>query len=186
MALLAAGLLSACGPYVRADYDAKANLANYRTFSWDQQRAEERRPRERAFANPINEKRLRDAVAAQLMQRGLQPAPEGTTGELLVSVAIGSRINERDSYYPRWSLGMGWGWPYRHYYGTGILVEDDVLYRENRVSVDLSDAKSREPVWHAAINTDISNLTGDNAQTRIDEAVKSMFAKFPGASGGGA
>lgn len=185
MALLAAGLLSACGPYVRSDYDAKANLANYRTFSWDQRRTEERRSRERAFANPINEKRLRDAVAAQLMQRGLQQAPAGTTGELLVSVAIGSRINERDAYYPRWSLGMGWGWPYRHY-GTGILVEDDVLYRENRVSVDLFDAKSREPVWHAAITTDISNLTGDNAQTRIDEAVKSMFTKFPGAAGGGA
>lgn len=184
-AVLTLGLLSACGPFVRSDYDPKSNLANYHTYSWQQPPAGERRSRERAFDNPINEKRLRDGVAEQLSQRGLQPAAAGSSGDLLVSVAIGWRLNERDYAYPRWSAGLGWGgWgPRRGYYGS-ILADDDVLYQENRVAVDLYDAKTREPVWHAAINTDVSTLTGDNAQARIDAAVKAMFDKFPaGASG---
>lgn len=175
--MLTLGMLSGCGPFVRSDYDANANLTNYRTFSFQQEKTE--RVRSRAFDNPINEKRLRDAVAAEMAQRGLQPAAESATGDLLVEVAIGSRLNERDYYTPRWGVGMGWGWGRRGYYGSGILADDDVLYRENRISVDVYDAKTREPVWHAAISTDVSTLTGENAQARINDAVKAMFAKFP-------
>lgn len=191
-AVLALGLLSACGPYVRSDYDNKVNLANYRSYSWAEHSNTERRPQTNAFINPLNEKRLRSAIGAQLAQRGLQPAPDGSTGDVVVSIAIGSRLNERDYAYPHWGFGMGWGGPYGPYgpypyyggyYGSAFIGDDDVLYRENRVSVDLYDAKSREAIWHASANTDISNVTGASAQARIDEAVNAMFTKFPVASG---
>lgn len=178
MAGLLLTMLSACGPFVRSDYDSRTNLANYRTFSFEQR--SEPRSRERAFDNPINEKRLREAVAARLSERGIQPTAEGAAADCIVSVAIGSR-SYADNSYPRWSFGIGtgWGWGRRGYYGNSVLVEDDILYRENRVSIDLFDAKTREPIWHASTDTDVSGLTGENAQSRIDAAVNAMFAKFP-------
>jgi hypothetical protein len=58
--------------------------------------------------------------------------------------------------------------------------------RENRVSVDLfrsgAGPAGREPLWHASVDLDLTQLTGAEAEKRIDAAVAAMFAKFPTAT----
>ncbi len=54
-------------------------------------------------------------------------------------------------------------------------------YREGRIAVDMFDAKTREPLWHAEVEKDLSGLTGEKAEAHINAVVTAMFAKFPGA-----
>jgi hypothetical protein len=46
--------------------------------------------------------------------------------------------------------------------------------------VDLYDAKSRQPLWHAVAKQSLSGLTGTDAEKKINEAVAAMFTKYPG------
>jgi hypothetical protein len=66
---------------------------------------------------------------------------------------------------PRWGLGWGWGEPY--------------IYHQSFITLDLYDAASRKPVWHASAETSLTGLTGDAASKRIRAAVDAIFQKFP-------
>lgn len=177
-------MLGACTTPVRYDADPRANLSGYRTYVFEEPRAEDSGSAGgAAFTNPLNEQRLRDAVAAQLAARGLQPAPEGTKPDAFVTVAFGTRQNfERDYRFPM-RAGFGFG-TWRPGFGSGMYFANDSFYdvREGRITVDFYDANNRKPLWHATVEQDLSYLTGENAARRIDSVVSAMFAKFPIAS----
>jgi hypothetical protein len=50
---------------------------------------------------------------------------------------------------------------------------------ETRITVDLFDAKSRKPIWHAAASQSVSDLTGPNAEAKINAATAAIFTKLP-------
>lgn len=178
------GLAACNSTSVRHDQDARANIANYHTFAW-QDPKDDATAGGAAFKNPINEKRLHDAVEANLIKQGLQPAAEGATPDAFVTIAVGTRqtIEVEDRWPGR--VGFGWGYYGRRYggFGTGFNWTTDGIYdyREGRISVDMYDAKTRQAIWHAAVEQDLSYLTGAKAEQRINEIVAAMFTKFPGA-----
>src|SRR5260370_129824 len=94
---------------------------------------------------------------------GLQPAPAGA--DCRVGYGIGSHPVVEDVYPYGW--GWGWGW-------------DPYAYREGIIAVDLYDAKSGEPLWHASVEQSLYRLNGAEAEKRIDEAVAAIFTKYPG------
>jgi hypothetical protein len=51
---------------------------------------------------------------------------------------------------------------------------------ETRIAVDLFDSQSRKPIWHASVSQNVSDLTGPNAEARINAATAAIFTKFPG------
>lgn len=173
--------LSACSttPRVRHDADANANLGNYRSYVWEEPEVAATAGGQ-AFKNPINEQRLRDAVQAQLAARGLQLAADGVMPDSYVTIAVGTRQTlEPDDRFPV-RVGFGFG-TWRPGFGSSIYMSNDGLYnyREGRISIDFYDATTRKPLWHATVEQDLSYLTGDNAQKRINAVVAAMFAKFP-------
>jgi Domain of unknown function (DUF4136) len=132
-----------------------------------------------AYGNPLNAQRLREAVAVNLAAKGIQPADQATA-QCVVGYAIGSRQVFNDYYagwggygYGGWGGGRrggfygGWGW-------DGPNVTD-----ETRIAVDIFDAKSRTPIWHASVSQNVSNLTGPNAEAKISQGTAAIFAKFP-------
>jgi hypothetical protein len=177
--------LSACTtPQVRYDTDASANLASFRTYVWEQPEVEDSTRGGPAFKNPINEQRLHDAVDTQLAARGLQPAAEGIKPDAYVTVAVGTRRADRDDRFPV-RVGFGFG-SWHPGFGSSVYFSNDGYYdyREGRISVNLYDAATRKPVWHARVEQDLTYLTGDNATKRINAVVAAMFAKYPVASAG--
>jgi hypothetical protein len=50
---------------------------------------------------------------------------------------------------------------------------------ETRIAVDLFDAKSHTPIWHASVSQNVSELTGPNAEARINAGTAAIFSKFP-------
>ena len=172
----AAALLftAGCAIQARSDTDPRVSLAQCHTYSFGMPVSDRSEP---AYANPLNDKRLRDAIAGQLQARGMQPAAGEGQGDCLVRYAIGSRI-EVDPGTPRFS--WGWGFGFGGHRGFGSMAWDTpYAYRDGRVSVDLYDARSHEALWHAYVNEDITRLTGANAEKRINEVVQAIFARYP-------
>jgi len=177
-ALSAAVLTTGCALQARSDSDPKASLAQCHSYGFAPTVSEHA---EGAFANPLNDKRLRDAIGAQLQSRGMRVAGEGEAADCLVHYAIGSRVGV-DAGSPRASWGLGWGWG-RRGFGGSMAYDVPFDYREGRVSIDLSDARSHDALWHAYVNADVTYLTGEQAEKRIHEVVAAIFARFPAAVG---
>ena len=121
-------------------------------------------PLRSTVANPINEQRLRAAIATQLGLRAVLPAT--SQPDCLVGYGIGTR-NVVESAYP-YGYGWGWGYPY--------------VYSEVIVAVDLFDAHNSQPLWHAYVPLSSSELTGPKAEQDINSAVAAIFEKYPYAS----
>jgi len=67
----------------------------------------------------------------------------------------------------RGGLYGGWGW-------DGPYAED-----ETRIAVDIFEAKSRTPIWHASVTQSVSELTGPNAVVKINAATAAISPSFP-------
>jgi hypothetical protein len=183
--MLLAGSLGACTTLqVRSDYDAAADISTCRSYDWapaSTAAAGRRDERSRAFDNPLNDVRLRNAIAKRLAARGMQPVAAGGTADCLVGHAIGVRDTLVDTG-PRigFGIGTGWGWGRRGFASSSLFWDNDIYaYREGRISVDIYKASNRDPIWHADVQVDVTRLTGANAEQRIDTAVTAMFARYP-------
>jgi hypothetical protein len=175
LALLAAG----CSTYrVQTDYDRTASVAPWHTFAWMQQEPVTAPEGPTAFGNPINQRRVRDAIEAEFAAKGLQRVEDAAAADGVVRWAIGTR----DRPYgpdPRWSIGMGWGW-YHHGFGTSLMYDTAPYYvTEARLAVDLFDAKTKEAVWHGTVSLDASKLSGDAAAGQIRKAVHALMQYYP-------
>jgi len=174
LAALTASLttLSGCAPYVRSDVNtALIGRVHCGSFAW----AGEFRsssPLRSTIANPVNESRLRTAIAAHLGVP-IQPAPGNA--DCLVGYGIGGYYVVSGGAWPAYPYGWGyaWGYPYG-WYGPGPYV-----YPQGVITVDLYDARSGEPLWHASTEQSLHGVTGPEAEKRIDAAVAAIFTKFP-------
>ena len=122
-------------------------------------------PLRNTIANPINEERLRSAIASHLAPASVQPV--GSSADCLVGYGIGGNYIV-DGAWPYWGYGYGWGW------GGGPYV-----YPEGIIAIDLYDARSRQPLWHASVDQSLFDVSGPEAQKRIDAAVAALFTKRP-------
>lgn len=127
------------------------------------------------IANPLNESRLRAAIAANMQLRGAAPAGPNNPPDCLIGYGIGAQtVVYGSGPYAGWGWGPYWG-PYGGpgWYGPSV-------YREGIIGVDIYDARTREPMWHAHVSQDLSGASGPEAEQRIGAAVQAIFAKFPG------
>lgn len=168
---LTALTLAACAPYVRSDVNtALIGTVHCGSFAW----AGEFRgnsPLRSTIANPVNESRLRTAIASHL-GGVVQPVPGNA--DCLVGYGIGGYHVVTGVYpYPyawAWSYPYGWGWPgpYAPY-----------AYPEGVIAIDLYDARTGQPLWHASTEQSLFGATGPEAEKRIDAAVAAIFTKYP-------
>jgi hypothetical protein len=129
----------------------------------------------RSVANPLNETRLRAAIAANLAAKGVQPA--SGAADCLVGYGIGVQTAVEGGYpYGGWGWGYGWRGGYYGAWGW----DGPYVYREGIVAVDLYDARSKQPLWHATVDQNVVGLTGTAAENKINVAVATIFTKYPG------
>ena len=93
--------------------------------------------------------------------------------DCLVGYGIGSNY-VIDGGYP-YGYGWGYGWGYG-YWGWG----GPYVYREGIIAIDLYDARSRKPLWHASVDQSLEGVDGGEADKRINAAVAALFTKYPG------
>ncbi len=164
--------LAACAPYVRSDVNtALIGRVHCGSFAWAGQ-FRSNSPLRSTIANPVNETRLRAAIASQL-GGVVQPAPGNA--DCLVGYGIGGYYVVSGVYpYP-----YGWDWSYPYGWGWGWPGPGPYAYPEGVIAVDLYDARTGEPLWHASTEQSLFGVTGPEAEKRIDAAVAAIFTKYP-------
>ena len=180
LAAAAALTLSAgCALQAQTDSDPRVSLATCHNYAFAEA-SDAGLEAASAFGNPLNEKRLREAIAGSLAARGLTVAADVAGADCLVGYAIGSRLAP-DPTTPRfsWGLGMGWGGWGHHGLGGSVAWQAPYDYREGRVTVNLYDARSHQALWHAYVDADVTGLRGADAEQRIKAVVAVIFEKFP-------
>jgi Domain of unknown function (DUF4136) len=181
IAATAALAMAGCAISVKSDVNsALFSKVQCRTFSWAGSFRTDS-PARGTIANPVNEARLRAAITAHLQTVGTQLAT--SDADCLVGYGIGARNVVEGAYPVGWGVGFGWhrgGWGWGGGWG-GPWGWDAApyVYREGIIGVDLYDAKSREPLWHASANQDLTGITGAKAEKKINDAVDAIFAKYP-------
>ena len=181
---LSLGLAACMNLPVKTDVNPNMSVSNCHTYAFAKEYvANANQPA--AYGNPLNAERLRVAIEANLAARGIQRA-DRAAADCVVGYAIGSRQVFNDYYSgfgPGWGFGYGYGYggygwgaggPYGGWGWDGPSVSD-----ETRIAVDLFDAKTHTPMWHASVSQGVSELTGPNATARINEGTAAIFAKFP-------
>lgn len=172
----AALALAACTtPRVTTDVNPSFSVANCHSYAFAREHvANADQPA--AFGNPLNADRLRSAIESNMAARGIARVADTGAADCIVGYALGTRQVFSD-YYAGWGPGWGYGWGWRHgYWGydDGPWVEN-----ETRIAVDIFDARSHKAIWHGAVSESIADLTGPNAETRINAATAAIFSKLP-------
>src|SRR5450432_3319202 len=172
--------LSACNTVaVRTDYAKDMSAAVCHTYSFAMEHvANADQPA--AYANPLNAERLRVAIQSNMAARGIQLV-DRAAADCVVGYAMGSR-QVFDGYYGGY-YGAGWGFVGFRRGGLGFrggwAYDGPWVENETRISVDLFDAKSHKPIWHASASQNVYELSGPEAVQKIELATAAIFAKFP-------
>ena len=160
---LTAGTVAALGACtalpVRTDINPAMSVASCHNYTFaDEHVANTDQPS--AFGNPLNAERLRQAIETNMAARGLQKAADRQSAECVVGYAMGTR-QVFDDFYGNFGIGWGWGGGWgRRGWGGGLAYDGPYVRDETRISIDLFDAKTRVPIWHASVSQSVSDLTG--------------------------
>ncbi len=176
MAAVMLGAAGCAGLPVVTDSNPNLSVASCHTYTFAHEHvANGDQPA--AYGNPLNAERLRVAIESNLAAKGLQRV-DRANADCIVGYAMGSR-QVFDDYYAGFGGGWGYGWG-RHagFYGAwgwdGPYVRD-----ETRIAVDIFDAKTRTPMWHASVGQTAYDMTGPNAEAKISAGTAAIFAKYP-------
>jgi Domain of unknown function (DUF4136) len=171
--------LAACQSVsVKTDYAKDMSVANCHTYAFAQEHVTNS-DQPAAYGNPLNAQRLKVAVQSNLAAKGIQPAADRASADCVVGYALGSRP-VFDDYYGGWYGGLGFGSGFhRGRFGAGFGYDGPWVQNEVRIAVDLFDARTHKPIWHASASQDTSELSGPNAEAKINLATAAIFSKFP-------
>ena len=160
-------VLASCGAGIRygADYTPEHDFGGYSTFQWE---AADPLPTgdPRLDANPFFDQRVRGAVEAELLARGLRTASDpDLTVHYHVAIRERLEVLEPDRTRP-------------------VIpgeVQEVRSWEEGTLLVDVVDTEVGEVVWRGWAQTDVTGLADDprREEARIQEAVALMFDRFP-------
>ncbi len=180
--LLIASLLAlaACqSAQLDSDYDPNRDFAALQTWSW-QEPAVQYRPDDPRLRSDLTEQRLRQAVAAQLEQRGLRQAASADAANFRVQafVIVDDRQQQMATYYGGGYYGGGyWGgmWGYPGY--TEVRTLD---YQVGTLQLDFLD-RDGKLIWRGSAAQILRKGQKAPAErTRaIHETVAKILAQYP-------
>ena len=156
--------LAAWAQQTSFDYDRSTNFAGYRTFAFKDGTK---------VGDPLIDKRIADALASQLGQKGLQRA-EAPDVFVVYHIAF-----DKEKDISAWSTGGG---PYGYYWGGG-WGSTDIRVREIIVGtlvVDVVDARTNAIVWRGIGVREVdTQATPEKRDRNINKAVEKILKNYP-------
>ncbi len=183
-ALTCALVLTACASPIRTQHDSdpEADFAKYRSFAWiSEDPVMGPRPGVTGgeYISPIDERRIRSAVDANLLAKGYRRAESKNTADLVVSFTIGSQQKLRtastpgrsSTYYSSYGGGAWYG-------GSSVRT---YTYTEGTLALEFFDRETRHAVWVGWASKRLSN--SDDSKETLGKAVALILEEFPPPSG---
>ncbi len=149
----------ATGQQVSVNYNHSQSFANYHTYAWGSNNANQ-------IQNSILAQVAQQDIDSALQGKGLQKVQESQNPDLIVTGNGGLR---QQTSYSAWGMrGIGGGM-------GGITPEQNV---EGTMVVDLYDAKTQSLVWRGIAQNTLNRNGNENQQT-VEKAVQKMFKQWP-------
>jgi hypothetical protein len=153
-----------------SDYDRSVNFTQYRTFKMLDGKMLPSSTG--APPNTLVRDRIREAVQAQLIAKGLTPSD--TNPDLLVGFVAGAQRREELEGVGPYDPGLG---PYPGMWGpTDVWTTE---YAHGTLVIDLIDARTKKLAWRSIVEADKNKIADLGSPSTIQEAVYKAFKKFP-------
>ena len=161
---------------VRYNFDSKADFSKFKTYKWVDIKGAD-------HVNQLVEKQIRDAVDAELANKGLQKT-DSDAADLYIAyqTAIGSE-KQFTSYNTGWGYGPGWG---GGWYGYGGGMNSSTTYGSTSTvyvgQLDLSmyDPATKQLVWRGVASKTLDpKAKPEKKEKNIGKAVKKLLKNFP-------
>lgn len=146
---------------VKTDYDHAVRFAQYHTFQWKLMPP----PSQGVVNNSITMDRVKNAIAQQIAQKGLEETSQNPDVYLVYHLNASNRIEYFPAYYG-WRRGW-WGPGYAERFAAGSLT------------IDIVDAHTNRLVWRAYCGDTASNVIDVQSEKNINKMVGSAFKRYP-------
>jgi hypothetical protein len=143
----------------------------------------------RYYNNPEALKLIQDAAVSNLQSKGFTLQPNGA--DLLVRFSTlvdrGTRTTYRSPYFGGgWGWGPGWGWGWGRFnpyfwgggWGGGYAYPTQEHFKEGVLSIELIDARTKEPVWIGYSSGELSR-DPQKVITQLPKIVEDIFKRLP-------
>ncbi|MFP4208362.1 MAG: DUF4136 domain-containing protein [Wenzhouxiangella sp.] len=172
-------LLTACatGPAVYTTAAPGADLSRYQRFAFVEPLGTDRA----GYASIVSQQ-LTFSTRRELELRGLEFVDQAGQADLLVNFFghLDEQIRTRqvaDPFYGPSFYNFRYGfynpWPS---YSISTEVQQ---FSEGTLVIDLIDARTNQMVWEGTARNEVSEKSRREAASRLDDAVKRIFADFP-------
>ena len=175
-------LLAGCASVAHVEKDDSVNFSKYHTYAWVEAR-DSKNDSAKAKVSDLTEKKIRDAVNAELARAGWRESKQRPDALISNDVLVERGVNQdNDPVYTQPFTRYIYN-PYSRrwisiYYPSEFLGYDrnQRSIKEGTVTVSVIDAKTEKTVWQGWTTDEVNsqNLTSKE----IQNAVKSIFRKF--------
>jgi hypothetical protein len=166
-------LLTACSQYdIKYDYDLDSNFAAYRTYAWIPQQIDAGGTSANVAMqrNTLLDKRVREAVDANLAAKGLTKNEETPDLRVVYHTGMQNKVDVTDWVYSY--AGSYWGWA-----GRDIDVYN---YTEGTLIVDLVKSDTKALTWRGSATGVVDpGRSPEQVQETINEVVAKIFENYP-------
>lgn len=167
--------LSGCIPSIMAEstYDRSVDFQIYRTFALLEPEMANTSADPNLF-EPLLDRRVRDAIAAELVKKGLTPDSESP--DLLVAYDV-SVAQDPATASPEFGYAYWFG--YRYNYATADFpgYRPVAQYTPGTMLIDLISASTNELVWRGVAEGDI--IVTQTDESRIRRSIISILSQYP-------
>lgn len=175
--VIAALLLAACSSFkLHQDFDLNRDFGRYQTWQWSEPRLDYS-PQDPRLKSDLTEQRVTLAVADQLLQRGLRPAPAGTKADFKVRtwIILENRVEQYSTGYTPF-----WG----GYWAPGPAGYGDVQTQEYQLmtlQIDLYDGQDGKLVWRGSAEHIMRNppATPEKRIALIQQIASKILSQYP-------
>ncbi|WP_051215914.1 DUF4136 domain-containing protein [Ferrimonas futtsuensis] len=160
------------------DYDEKVAFDGFTKWAWVEATPDSGSAKYQM--DGLNDRRIRDALTAQLSNAGLSQVPASDAQVLVNYLTQVEKKIDVDTFYT--SFGY---YPYYHsrhgYWGTGVQADTRVReYKEGTLVVDIIDAKTKQLLWRGSgTDTLKKNLTPEKRTEQVQKVVSAIFEGYP-------
>lgn len=164
--------LNACSPTykVYSEEEPGVNFYKYRTYNWLDDKYVKRGNSGPEWLNERAENKIRSSVEAQMARYGYKPCEEKPDLMLHFHLVIKNELFYVQDWWCDESMGTEFGRCNRL---------RPVNYQEGTLIIDFIDGETGGQVWRGAASGVLENVKPEEADARIEEAVKLIFEKFP-------
>jgi hypothetical protein len=149
------------GPLISTDYDTTENFQRLHTWAWAPTPPQADGGGAPMAPSSLTHERIRAAIQQELTRKGFAKVSEREADFMVLHHAVIGRHIEVDPY------GSGWG-------------EDIRTYDEGTIVVDIISSKDKKLIWRGTAKGAIDpDLTPDERNSRIQDAVRQILEKFP-------